>query len=139
MRFLIPLAAAALAGCASANSPELAAARAERDARDEAALAKALAGKVQSGAPQSCITLRMVRSSKTIGNRAIVYDMGGGLAYVNNLLGGCVGLDDRNALITRTPTGQLCRGDIATVADLTAGVTTGSCVFGDFIPYRKES
>lgn len=138
MRFLIPFAAVALAGCASANSPEVAAARAERDARDEAALAKALAGKVQSGSPQSCITLHMVRSSKTIGNRAVIYDMGGGLVYVNNLQGGCVGLDDRNALITRTPTSQLCRGDIATVADLTAGITTGSCVFGDFIPYRRE-
>lgn len=138
MRLLIPLiAAAVLGGCASAASPQMEAARAEREARDQAKLAKVLKGKVQSGTPQSCITLRNARSSTTIGDNTVVYDMGGDLAYVNNMQGSCVGLDDDDAMITKTTTSQLCRGDIATIADLRVGITTGSCIFGDFIPYRK--
>ncbi|RJF93582.1 DUF6491 family protein [Sphingomonas cavernae] len=138
MRFLIPLiAVAALSGCMSANSPEVQAARAEADARADAALTKALKGKVQSGAPTSCITLSQARSSTTIRDRAVVYEMNAGLAYVNEFQNGCTGLNDTNAIITRTTTSQLCRGDIATVRDLVAGFDMGSCIFGDFIPYRK--
>lgn len=135
MRSLIPLlAAVALAGCMSATaSPEVEAARA---AREDAELAKALRGRVPAGEPQSCITMRDIRSSRTVGKSTIIYEMGGGLAYRNDFGGSCVGLDASSALITRTPSTRLCRGDIATVADLPAGVTTGSCVYGDFVPYR---
>ncbi|MCJ8158022.1 DUF6491 family protein [Sphingomonas sp. LaA6.9] len=138
MRLLIPiLGLAGLAGCATADTAQLEAARAERDARADAELTKALKGRVQSGEPTDCITLHQARSSTTIRDRAVVYEMAGDMVYVNNFQGGCAGLNDTKAIITRSTTSQLCRGDIATVTDLVAGFSTGSCIFGDFVPYRK--
>lgn len=138
MRIFIPLfAAVTLSGCMSAGaSAEFEAARAEKE---EAALTKALRGRVASGEAKSCINMRDIRSQKVVGRSTVIYEMGGNLAYRNDFGGGCVGLDERDAMITQTPTNQLCRGDIARVADLTAGIETGSCVFGDFVPYRKPS
>jgi hypothetical protein len=43
------------------------------------------------------------------------------------------------ALVTRQFSGSLCRGDIATVADLSSGMTVGSCVMGDFVPYTSPA
>jgi hypothetical protein len=40
-----------------------------------------------------------------------------------------------NALVTRTTSTQLCRGDIAEVLDTAARIPIGGCVFGDFVPY----
>ena len=39
---------------------------------------------------------------------------------------------------TRTPSGQLCRGDIAQAVDRTANFPAGSCSFGDFVPYTRR-
>ncbi|HEU5482208.1 MAG TPA: hypothetical protein VFU80_03820, partial [Sphingomicrobium sp.] len=39
------------------------------------------------------------------------------------------------ALVTRTSTAQLCRGDIGQVVDTMSGSNVGSCVMGDFVPY----
>ena len=50
---------------------------------------------------------------------------------------GCRDVGRGNILVTRTPTTQLCRGDIATTVDSTSRIQTGACSFGDFIPYRR--
>ncbi|MBB5684358.1 DUF6491 family protein [Sphingobium boeckii] len=133
MRMFLPIMASLLVS-ACADVPPSPAAQARID-REEAKLAKALAGKVP-GKPVSCITLRNVDSMQVYGERTLIYRINSKLSYRNDPYGGCPGLTNSRTLITRTPTGQLCRGDIARVADLVAGFETGSCALGDFVPYR---
>jgi hypothetical protein len=64
----------------------------------------------------------------------------GRTVYRNDFQGGsCSRLGSGNyALLTRRTGGiGLCRGDIAEVKDLTVGITVGSCVMGDFVPYTR--
>ena len=51
--------------------------------------------------------------------------------------GGCFGLRRGDAIVTRTYTGQLCRGDILQTVDLVSRIPSGSCTFGAFTHYRK--
>ena len=55
--------------------------------------------------------------------------------YVNKLASACAGLDGSYALLTRSLGGELCRGDIADIADLTTRTIVGSCSLGEFVPY----
>lgn len=108
---------------------------AERDARDQAKLDKALAGKT-AGTPVSCIPLRQVSNTTYIGDDTILYRVNSKLTYRNDPVGGCSGLRHGAGLVTRTPSTQLCAGDIATVRDFTTGIDTGSCSMSEFVPYR---
>lgn len=104
-------------------------------ARDQAKLDAALAGKT-AGPPQSCIPLVQIRNTTYVGNRTILYRISSKLVYRNDPPGGCPGLREGSGLITSTPTGMLCSGDIAHVRDFVAGFSTGACALGDFVPYR---
>jgi hypothetical protein len=133
MRFILSLAAVCLIGTAVyAASP----AREARAAKEEAALEKAIAGKV-AGKPVSCISLSDIDRSQNIGENAIIYRISNNRFYVNRPRGGCSGLRDGRALITRIPTDRLCSGDVARVVDLTLGFEGASCILGDFTPYTK--
>lgn len=138
MRVLIPPFAtlAVLAGCAGAPSPSEEAAAARRAARAETELADALKGKV-AGKPVTCVNLRDIRSTKAIGDRTLIYEASARLVYRNDPVGGCPASGTGRTLVTRTPSTQLCRGDIVRVVDLTAGFDLGTCLLGDFTPYRK--
>ena len=59
----------------------------------------------------------------------------GRTVYVNRVLGRCSGLSFGRTLVTTVWGSQICRGDIARVADLSSGMLTGSCALGDFVPY----
>lgn len=139
MRHLLPLIALPLLGACMSGppSPEAQAAAADRQAEIDAEIARELAGKVP-GDPVSCISINRVRSSKHIGDQTLLYEVSSNLVYRNDPVGGCNGLDFGRALITRTPSTQLCAGDIARVADLQTGMDTGSCAFSEWIPYRTE-
>lgn len=133
MRFILSLAAIAMLGTAVvAASP----AQEERAAKEAAALEKAIAGKV-AGKPVSCISLRDINRSQNIGENAIIYRVSTNRFYVNKPRGGCTGLRDGRALITRIPTDRLCSGDITRVVDLTLGFEGASCILGEFTPYSK--
>jgi hypothetical protein len=133
MRFILSLAAVGLLGTAVyAASP----AQEARIAKEEAALEKAIAGKV-AGKPVSCISLRDVDRSQIIGENAIIYRISTNRFYVNKPRGGCSNLRDGRTLITRIPTDRLCSGDIARVVDLTLGFEGAACTLGDFTPYTK--
>jgi len=136
MRVLLPLTSIILlAGCMTASvSAQPSAAAAERHAKDEVKLAKALEGKI-AGEPVSCINLRNVRSTKSYGDATMLYVVSSRLVYRNDPPGGCPMRDDRT-IITRTPTNMLCRGDIAQIKDLTSGFGFGGCSLGEFVPYR---
>lgn len=139
MRILLSVAPLALlAACANPDTPEARAAAIEREAEVAEELAEKLRGLVP-GEPVSCIQTTQVRSSDVIGERVLLYKVSSNLIYRNDPAGGCPGLDDSTALVTRTTSTQLCSGEIATVADLRAGFSTGSCVFSEWVPYRRPN
>lgn len=111
---------------------------AEMTASDQTKLSAALAGYEQSGPPVSCVNQRDLRGNRSVGEGAIIFDGPSSTTlWVNRPAGGCPSLDFGRALVTHTTTSQLCSGDIATVADLTAHVNYGGCGLGEFTPYRR--
>ena len=122
--------AAALAGCSTAIEP------APRNEQAELKLQQALTGRV-AGAAVKCLPQFPSSSMITIDDDTVLFRRGSTI-YRNDLPGGCYGLGAGNyALVTRSPSGGLCSGDIATIADPRSGTTLGSCTLGDFIPYSR--
>lgn len=122
---------AALAGCSTAPQPG-------RSAGAEAHLQQLLAGKT-AGAPRSCLPGYRSNDMVVIDDNTVVFKTGR-TVYRNDFQGGaCSNLGSGYyALLTRQYGGSgLCRGDIAEVKDLTNGITVGSCVLGDFVPYTS--
>ena len=101
----------------------------------EAELARALEGRV-AGEPVNCISLYRARSSRIIPGTAIIYDAGGTL-YVNRPRSGAEELNAWDAIVTRTPSTQLCSIDTVEVVDLQTRMMTGIVFLGDFVPYRR--
>ncbi len=109
--------------------------RERQEARDRTELAKALDG-FTAGKPTACIDPRRMNETQRIGD-TIIYKASRNELYVNDTGGGCFGLRNGDAIVTKSYSGQLCRGDIVTTVDLPARIPSGSCAFGDFVPYRK--
>jgi hypothetical protein len=107
-------------------------------AQSQEKFAKLTAGKV-AGAPLACLPTFRSSDMVVIDDDTIAFRNGPSQVYVNHMQGGgCLNLDGgRNTLVTRTPGPNLCRGDIAQVVDLVARIPVGSCVFGDFVPYKR--
>ena len=134
MKRILTLSLAALA--ASSCAPADPVATAERAERDRMELAEALRGRV-AGEPVNCVDQRTLRGNRSAGEGAIIFDGPGGLIYVNRPPAGCPDLSFDRALVTRTISGRLCRGDIVTVVDPLNGTQYGGWGLGDFIPYRR--
>ncbi|WP_309661816.1 hypothetical protein [Sphingomonas sp.] len=127
----ILLAAAAIGSCAPVEPVA-------RTPQAEAHLATLLSGRV-AGPPVSCLPDYRSNDMVVIDDSTILF-RAGRTTYRNDLQGGsCSRLGSGNyALLTRRTGGiGLCRGDIAEVKDLTNGITVGSCVMGNFVPYTK--
>jgi hypothetical protein len=106
------------------------------DADGEAKLAGLLRGRT-AGEPRSCIPLQRDAESHTIERIGVVYDVGT-TRYVSHFQGGCAGLTAFTRLTTRTPTTQLCEGDIAQLETQTQPIVpVGSCTYGKFTPYTR--
>src|SRR5215213_4961734 len=126
------LVAAAIIGCTTTSAQEPI-----RTAAKQRQFDQLLAGKV-AGPPVSCLPTFRQDDMVVIDDRTIAFRQGSSRTYVNHMQGGCSNLGGGYALVTRTfGGGQLCRGDIAQVVDLTNRITVGSCVFGDFVPYTR--
>ncbi|HEX5183989.1 MAG TPA: hypothetical protein VFW19_12675 [Allosphingosinicella sp.] len=107
---------------------------------DEARLASALANYQQSGPPTDCVNERELGNHRSVGHHTIIFDNGGIYRlWVNHPSGGCPNLNHGLTLVFRTPMDRLCRGDIAEVIDPVAHIPEGSCILGDFTPYRRVS
>jgi hypothetical protein len=119
---------AALGACTTGPQPG-------RSAEAEAHLQQLLAGKV-AARPVSCLAHYRSNDMVVIDDGTVVFK-NGRTVYRNDFQGGSCDQLGRGhyALVTRTSGGGLCRGDIAEVRDLSAGITVGSCVLGDFVPY----
>ncbi|URW74695.1 hypothetical protein M9980_08905 [Sphingomonas donggukensis] len=134
MRIAYPiLAGLLLAGCAM--SAEEASRQAASDARDQAKLDKRLAG-YTPGQPQSCIQPYRAQQQEIFGDTLVYRD--GRRLYVNKTTGGCFGLRRDDIVVTRSFSGQFCRGDIVRTVDRTNSFPSGTCSFGDFVPYTKD-
>ena len=123
------LVAAALAACSTGPQPG-------RTAEAEAHLNKLLAGKAP-GKPISCLSHYRSNDMVVIDDSTVVFK-NGRTVYRNDFQGGaCSNLGRGSyAMLTRTSGGLgLCRGDIAEILDTSSGMTVGSCVLGDFVPY----
>lgn len=130
---------AGLAACTTAPTPSQQSAMDARDARYEAELAEALEGYV-AGEPTDCLPtgFQQSRASSTmIGNRTILYRLNANTIYRNDPPGGCGGAGLNTALVTQTPVGRSCRGDILQVIDPVNRINVGGCSLGTFTPYTR--
>ena len=103
----------------------------------EAALARALHGLTPSGRPTSCVSLRDVPESQIVDDHTILFRHDSGRVYVNHPPDRCIGLTRNHAFASRTPTGQLCGGDLIRVFDPAGHFDYGSCPIGDFQLYTR--
>ncbi len=131
------VAAPLLASCAPAGSGEPGAAaltpkQAER-------LDKQLAGKVP-GAPMSCLPNYRSNSTIRISDSILLYRASGNLVYRNDLKGSCPGLArDSDIMVVRQFGTSTCEGDFFHLVDRSSGIRGPTCVFGEFVPYRKPA
>ena len=132
-RFILPT--LLLLGGASALSADTKGYEARQAARDQIDLDKQLTGLV-AGKPQACIDTFRYRESTRVGDK-ILYKNGRSDIMLTDTGGGCFGLRNGDAIVSRTFGSQFCRGDIVRTVDLTSHTQSGSCSFGAFIPYRK--
>jgi hypothetical protein len=107
-------------------------------AAESARLDLALAGKTP-GKPQSCLPLRYAGGVESFGEETLLFRVSRKLVYRTETRGSCRGAGRDRTLITKPSGSQLCRGDIAQVADFQTGFRGGSCVIGSFVPYRADA
>lgn len=131
---IFALLASALAACTTA--PQM---NATRSAQAEAQLQRMLAGKT-AGQPMNCLSSHRSGNMVIVDDNTVLFRASPNRVYRNDLGPGCSRLGSGYySLMTRGSGGTgLCRGDIAQVVDLTSGITVGSCVVGDFVPYTRS-
>ena len=133
-KLLIALPALALiAGCAATPPTE---SQLRAQARDAAKLDEALAG-YTPGTPVNCVESRDLRGPEAYGEHTLIFRASRKLIWRTETSGSCDDVKRGDALVTRQYTSRLCKGDIARTANLQAGFSTGTCVIGEFVPYRK--
>lgn len=121
----------AVVGCTTAPPPA-------RSAEARAELQALLAGKV-AGQPMACLPSYRADRMVVIDDNTIAF-RDGQTVYRNDLRSGCAHLGSSfYTMVTRRVGGSgLCSGDLVEVVDLSSGTTVGTCVLGDFVPYRKS-
>ena len=124
---------ATIASCTTTVGPPT------RSAQGQQEFDRLVAGKV-AGPPQSCLATFNTNDMVVIDDETVAFRQGANRVYVNHLQSGCNGIASGfNALVTRqSGASSLCRWDIAESRNLTSHLTTGSCVFGDFIPCTRR-
>lgn len=132
MRWLALVIPVLLAGCAAnAGAPPDAA-----SPKQLAEIADALKG-LTAGEPRSCIDQTRVTNVRKF-EGTILYLYSPREIYRNDVKGGCSGLRYGDTIVSRTPTTQLCRGDIIrTVTPSNPSMPSGSCALGEFVPYKR--
>jgi hypothetical protein len=118
------------AGCMASDQPV------ELSERAQQRFDEALAGR-SPGPAVTCVPQRGLRNTRTIGDGVMLFEGPGDVLWVNRPAGGCPTLALGRAFRTRTPSSQLCRGDIVTVFDPVSGAEFAGCSLGDFTPYRR--
>ena len=95
-----------------------------------------IAGKV-AGPPVHCLQSYDMNDMVVIDEGTVAYRLGSRV-YVNHLEGTCNGLGRNAIMVTRNIGGSgNCAGDIVRMVDAGSRMMTGSCSFGEFIPYSR--
>lgn len=98
--------------------------------------AAALAGRT-AGAPLECIgAFEGDRGGAIYDSGDLLYRGRGSRIYLNHP-DDCPQLRSNRRIVTRTPSGRQCRGDIFEVQDTISPAAYGSCTLGSFIPYDR--
>jgi hypothetical protein len=85
-----------------------------------------------------CVSSRDLAGNRSAGEGAIIFSgRSRNMIYVNRPVAGCPEIRPGLALKTRSPSTQLCAGDIVEVFDPVTGFGFGSCGLGEFTPYRR--
>lgn len=130
--FALPLALMLAAPAANSGTAEV-----KLSEKEQAKFDKKIAGR-EAGKPISCINRTDQKNMTVVGDKYLIYSRSSNpkTIYVNEPYGGCRDVD-RHTLVTRRPSSQLCRGEIAQVKDLHTGAFVDSCSFSSFVPYTK--
>lgn len=126
-----------VANCAPAGSGEPGAAaltpkQAER-------LDKQLAGKVP-GEPLKCLPSYRSNDTIRVSDSILLYRSSGNLVYRNDLKSSCPGLArESDIMVVRQFGSSTCSGDFFHLVDRSSGIRGPTCVFGEFVPYRKPA
>lgn len=134
---LMTMAAPLLASCAPGDAGEPgAAALTPKQART---LEKQLAGKIP-GAPVRCLPAFRTVDTIRVSDSILLYRDSGRLVYRNDLRGSCPGLArDSDIMVVRQFGSSTCSGDFFQLVDRTSGIQGPTCIFGEFVPYRKPA
>lgn len=126
-----------IAGCAPGDAPQTSAeALTPKQAK---LLDKELGGKV-AGAPVKCLPNYRTTDTIRVSDNILLYREGRGLVYRNDLKGSCPGLArDSDIMVIEQFGSSTCNGDFFHLVDRTSGIRGPTCVFGDFVPYRKPA
>lgn len=134
---LMAAASPLLASCAPTASG--AAGAAALTPKQSKILEKQLADKVP-GKPVRCITNTQNFSTIRVSDDILLYRSSGRLVYRNNLRSSCPGLArDSDIMVVRQFGSQTCEGDFFHLVDRSSGMRGPTCVFGEFVPYRKPA
>jgi hypothetical protein len=136
---IFPLAATAIAATmlsSCAMTPAETARAADAKAATQAALNRELAGLTPTET-RDCMDNFQSSSLKAYGS-TLVYSVSSKLKYVNETSGGCEGIENGDILVTKSPSGRLCRGDIGRTVMPASRVPSGSCALGSFVTYRAK-
>lgn len=134
---LAMLAGPLIASCAPSGAAEAGAAALTPKQMER--LDKQLAGKVP-GEPVRCLPNYRSNDTIRISDDILLYRSGGSLVYRNNLKGSCPGLArDSDIMVIRQFGSSTCEGDFFHLVDRTSGIRGPTCVFGEFVPYRKPA
>jgi hypothetical protein len=138
MRMVGPLLAlgVALGLTSCSQTPEQRVRTQEANAAAAANLDEALAG-LTPGRSATCMP-RFPSTQVQAYGPTLVYTVNRGLKYRTDTAGGCERVGRGDILITRSPQGQTCQGDIATTVDSASRTFSGSCSFGPFVRYSRN-
>ena len=107
--------------------------------KQEKLLVKQLGDKV-AGAPVSCLSNTSAHETIRVSDNILLYRSGSRLVYRNDLKNSCPGLArDSDIMVVRQFGSQTCSGDFFHLVDRSSGIRGPTCVFGDFVPYRKPA
>ncbi len=124
------LSAIGLAGCATAAS--------DNNEISERA-AKRLAEFDRTGEVDSCLNLRQINQITALDDHRFLVRVGANRYYLNEVKGRCSGAARTSTRLQYTTShSQLCRNEIISVVDNTAGFTVGSCGLGGFERLEKK-
>ena len=130
----LSVAAVALSSCTM--TPAETARAADARAATQAELGKELAGLTPTET-RDCMDNYQSSSLKAYGG-TLVYSVSKSLKYVNDTGGGCEAVERGDILVTTSPSGRLCRGDIARTVMPGSRTPSGSCALSSFTTYRAK-